>query len=69
MGTTTGQRVGLAMVRVWREDEHPFPLRARVTTIEDVAQPGAGAVDWSGSESDAVLAHLRAWLDRWLAEP
>jgi hypothetical protein len=66
MGTTSAPRVGLAIVRVWLEDEHPSPLRARVTTIEDLAGT-AGAVDWSGSEVDAVLAHLTAWLDSWLA--
>ena len=43
MGTTSAPRVGLAIVRVWLED------------------------DWSGSEVDAVLAHLTAWLDSWLA--
>ena len=66
MGTTSAPRVGLAIVRVWLEDEHAAPLRARVTTIEDLAGI-AGAVDWSGSEVDAVLAHVSAWLDSWLA--
>lgn len=67
METTSDQRVGLAIVRVWLEAGHPSPVRARVTTITDVAVPAPDAVEWSGSEGDAVLAHLRAWLDGWLA--
>ena len=66
MGSTSAPRAGLAIVRGWIEDEHPSPLRARVTTIDDLAGTG-GVVDWSGSEADAVLAHLAAWLDAWLA--
>jgi hypothetical protein len=53
---------------VWLEDDHPSPLRARVTTIEHIAEPATAAVEWSGTEVDAVLDHLRTWLDRWLAE-
>jgi hypothetical protein len=68
MRTTSGQRVGLAIVRVWLEADHPSPLRARVTTIEHIAGPADDAVEWSGSEVDAVLVHLRTWLDGWLPE-
>ena len=67
MGTTSAPPVGLAIVRVWLEDEHPAPLRASVTTIDDVAAPASDAVDWSGSDVEALLAHVRAWLDGWLA--
>lgn len=67
MGTTSGQRVGLAIVRVWLERDHPSPLRARVTTIEHIAGPADDAAEWSGSEVEAVLVHLRTWLDDWLA--
>lgn len=66
MGTTSAPPVGLAIVRVWLEDEHPAPLRASVTTIDDVATSPSDTVGWSGSDVDALLAHLRAWLDGWL---
>jgi hypothetical protein len=36
--------------------------------IQDITGPAADAIDWSGGEVDAVLAHLRAWLDGWLSE-
>ena len=67
MRTTSGQRVGLAIVRVWREEDPTCSLRARVTTIDDVAGPAAGVAEWAGYEADAVLAQLRAWLEEWLA--
>jgi hypothetical protein len=67
MRTTSGERVGLAIVRVWLEDDPTCALRARVTTIDDVAKPAGGVVEWAGSDADAMLAQLRAWLDAWLA--
>jgi hypothetical protein len=59
----------LAIVRVWLEDGHPSPLRARVTTIDDITGPPSESADWSGGEAEAVMAHLHAWLDAWLARP
>jgi hypothetical protein len=67
MRTTSSRRVGLAIVRVWLEEDPACSLRARVTTIDDVAGPAAGGVDWAGCDGDAVLAQLRAWLEDWRA--
>ena len=67
MRTTSGERVGLAIVRIWLEEDPTCSLRARVTTVDDVTGPAGGAVEWAGSDGDAVLAQLRAWLDQWLA--
>jgi hypothetical protein len=67
MRTTSGERVGLAIVRIWLEEDPTCSLRARVTTIDDVADPAGGVVEWAGSDGDAMLAQLRAWLDEWLA--
>src|SRR5918999_909559 len=39
MRTTSAERVGLAIVRVWLEEDPTCSLRARVTTIDDVAVP------------------------------
>jgi hypothetical protein len=68
MPTTSGPRVGLAIVRVWLEDGHPSPLRARVTTIDDITGPPSESAVWSGGELEAVLAHVHAWLASWVAE-
>lgn len=65
MHSTSGQRVGLAIVRVWLEDDPECSLRARVTTLDDVAGPAG--VDWASCDRDAVLDQLRTWLDEWLA--
>jgi len=67
MPTTSGPRVGLAIVRVWLEDGHPSPLRARVTTIDDITGPPSESTVWSGGEREAVLAHVDAWLASWVA--
>ena len=67
MRTTSGERVGLAIVRVWLEEDPTSSLRARVTTIDDIAGPAAGVVEWAGRDRDAVVAQLRAWLEEWLA--
>jgi hypothetical protein len=61
------ERVGLAIVRVWLEDDPTCSMRARVTTIDDIAEPAAGVVEWTGSDGDAMLAQLRAWFEQWLA--
>lgn len=67
MRTTSAERVGLAIVRVWLEEDPTCSLRARVTTIDDIAGPAAGVVEWAGRDRDAVLAQLGTWLEEWLA--
>ena len=67
MGTTSGERVGLAIVRVWLEEDPTCSLRVRVTTIDDIAGPAAGVVEWAGCDREAVIAQLGTWLEEWLA--
>jgi hypothetical protein len=37
---SSGDPVGVIVVRVWREPAHPVALRARVTAVADVAGRG-----------------------------
>jgi hypothetical protein len=69
MRTTSAERVGLAIVRVWLEEDPACSVRARVTTIDDVAGPAAGVVEWTGCDGDATLERLRAWLEEWVKPP
>jgi hypothetical protein len=58
----------MAIVRVELEDAAERRL-IRVTTVDDVtarAPVGPGA---PFADSDAALAYLRGWLERWLEEP
>ena len=60
----TTAREGLAILRVWREDE-TTEVRARLTTVDDVAPGQAPALEWTGAGILAVTGELRAWLARW----
>lgn len=60
----TTAREGLAILRVWREDE-TTEVRARLTTLDDVALGQATALEWTGAGILAVTGEVRAWLVRW----
>jgi hypothetical protein len=55
---------GLAILRVWREDE-TTDVRARLTTVDDVVPGEATAREWTGVGILAVTGEIRAWLERW----
>ena len=64
MAEPTTARAGVAVLRVWREDGSP-QVRARLTTVDDVREPGPGTVRWAGAGTDAVVEQVRSWLDEW----
>jgi hypothetical protein len=61
------RRAGLAILRVWVEEEGQ-PPRARLTTIDDLGQAADATVVWRGAAPDAALEQVRAWLEAWASE-
>ena len=62
-----GQRVGVAAIRVWVDDQDPPGLRVRVSTCDDIADPvGARQVFASARETaDSIYLWLRGFEEPW----
>jgi hypothetical protein len=66
--TPTGvHRAGLAIVRVELETSDAPGVLLRVTTVDDVGPGPALPESIAFGDADAAVAHVRDWLDRWLA--
>ena len=61
-----GERTGLLIIRAWLEPGSREPLRVHVRQTTDVAGGFDGASTLT--DSDGVVAAVRGWLDRVLAE-
>lgn len=57
-------RAGLAILRIWVEDESR-QVRARLTTVDDVAAAAPSRTRWTGAGTDAVVQEVRSWLEDW----
>lgn len=60
------QRVGLLVIRAWREEEGPTGLRVRITHTADVTDDQDAVAVVSAPED--VYAIVRVWLEGFLGE-
>ncbi len=58
------QRGGVVVVRVWIEEAHENPLRARITLVRDLEEGATEAV--VASSPEAILEVVRQFLDTFL---
>jgi hypothetical protein len=65
VSTTTQERAGVIVIRVWIEDASSAQLRARITASEDLSsvEQTVGAAEGV----DGILAAVSDWLDGFLA--
>ena len=61
------QRVGVLVLRVWVEPDPSPAVRARLTTVEDIAAGGDRVVELTAAEPRAIAAEIERWLERWVA--
>jgi hypothetical protein len=60
-------RSGLIIIRLWRGEDGPDVLRARLTVKLDLA---ADATEYAAAPTvEALAAQVRAWAEAFLADP
>jgi hypothetical protein len=64
MEEVTPRGAGLALLRVWVEDESP-EVRARLTTLDDVSNKRRRTVRWTGAGTAQIVAEVQSWLEEW----
>ena len=65
--STTPQRTGILVIRVWLEQDAPGRLRARLTQAADLGDPGTTLA--TASDLPGVCDAVEAWLRRFLDSP
>jgi hypothetical protein len=64
MAEVNPRAAGLALLRVWVEQDSP-EVRARLTTVDDVSHTRRKTVRWTGAGTEQIVAALRSWLEEW----
>ena len=65
MSSLPGRRVGLAILRIEREDAGGGRVLVRVQTVDDVVDEERRSHERSFARRDEALAYLGDWLASW----